>query len=79
MLINIKDETLDDMFRAVLVADWMRVKQEVKELKEKEHLLPHQQEDLAYSKKIKKAYERIIRYVYTHDEAEEIIGKRKNK
>lgn len=76
MLIDLKQETADDIFKKILIEDWSRLKQEVKEYKENENLLPHQQEDFNYSKKLKKAYERIIRYICTSDEADEIIGKK---
>ena len=76
MLIELKEDTVDEMFRKMIVEDWKRVKQEIRRLKEHDSLLPFQREDLEYNKKIKKAYERIIRYNHTHDEAEEIIGKK---
>ena len=75
MLVEIKEEALDDLYRKMIVEDWRLVKQEIKSLKKYENLPPHRQEDLKYSKKLKKAYERIIRYHYTRDEALEIIGK----
>ena len=76
MLIDIDPETLDDIVRKVLVEDWKRVRHEVRSLKNKETLLPHHEEDLKDMKKVKKAYETLIRYTHKHDEAFEILGKR---
>ena len=76
MLVEIDQQTLDDMFKKVLVEDWKSIKREIKDLKSREVLLDHHKEDLKYTKKNKKAYERLIRYTHTHDESEEILGRK---
>jgi hypothetical protein len=75
MLVELKQDALDDLYRKMIVEDWKLIKYEIKSLKGKENLPPHRQEDLDNIKKLKKAYERIIRYHYTREEALEIIGK----
>lgn len=75
MLVEIKEEALDDLYRKMIVEDWSLIKVEIRDLKRKENLIPCQKEDLVNLKKLKKAYEKIIRYHYTRDEALEIIGK----
>lgn len=75
MLVEIKEEALDDLYRKLIVEDWKLIKVEIRDLKRKENLIPCQKEDLVNLKKLRKAYEKVIRYHYTRDEALEIIGK----
>jgi len=77
MIVEIDQETLDRVFRQNLVEDLKRVQQDIDRLKVKETLPLHLEEDLRYNKKIKKAYELLIRYNFSYDEAVEILGKKK--
>jgi len=74
MLVEIDQETLDRMFKQTLVKDWELIKKEIKTLKHKSILLDHHKEELKFMKKTKKSYERVIRYCYSNDEANEILG-----
>ena len=79
MKIEIDCEAFDDIFKAILIKDWENVKGECRRLKSKETKYICDEDELKYNKKLKKSYERIIRYVCSHQEAEEIIGKRENE
>ena len=75
-------EALDEVFNAILVEDWNNVKDEYKNLKRKakvEPLPPFLQEDLVYTKKVKKAYETLIRYCLPYGRAKELLGEEKMK
>jgi len=76
MKIEIDHEAFDGIFKAILVDDLRAIKEEIKRLKGIETPYQHHKEDLKDQKKLKKAYERLIRYTHTAMEAEEILGKK---
>lgn len=78
MKLEIDSSAFDDIFKAILIEDWKTVKGEVNRLRSIESPYSHHLDDIKYNKKLKKAYERIIRYVCSHGEAEEILGKKEN-
>lgn len=73
---------MDEIFNAILVEDWKSVKLECKRMKnrlENDQPNPYTEtlkRDLKHEKKIRKAYETLIRYCFNASEAEEIIGKK---
>lgn len=77
MKIEIDTEFCDQLFKQILVEDWKLVKMELNRLKSIENPLSHHLEDLKIQKKLKKAYETIIRYTHSYDEANEIVGVKK--
>jgi hypothetical protein len=76
MKLEIESDAFDDLFKAILIDDWKKVKGEGMRLRSSENLYPNQKDEIKYNKKLRKAYERIIRYVCTYYEAEEILGKK---
>jgi len=76
MKIEIDIDAFDDIFKAIIIDDWTNAKSEVNRLKSIDNPQRHHKEDLKYYKKLKKAYERIIRYTHASMEAEEILGKK---
>lgn len=79
-------EALDQIFNAILVEDWRNVRDECKRLKkrikdEKENpAWTHAcEEDLVYNKKVRKAYETVIRYCLSYEQANELLGEEKCK
>lgn len=76
MKIEIDITAFDEIFKAIIVEDWQNTKKECDRLKAIENKFTHHKEDLKYQKKLKKAYERIIKYAFTAMEAEEILGKK---
>lgn len=73
-------EALDQLFNAILIEDWKNVRDEYKRIKKRikaeqdenfGHVLI---EDLKYNKKVKKAYETIIRYCLSHEESTQLLG-----
>lgn len=79
MKIEIDSEAFDDIFKAILVDDWSNINKEIKRLKDIDSPYKHHVEDLKYQRKLKKAYERLIRYTHASYEAEEILGKREKQ
>jgi hypothetical protein len=79
MLVDLDLESVEKIYLHNLIEDWQHVKRELKEYKGKETLLPHQKEDFKYLKKMKKAYEHIIRYSHCEADSEEILGPKKKK
>lgn len=73
MKIDLNQEFCDQIFKQILVEDWETIKKEIKRLNKFENRINHL-EDIKYQKKIKKAYETIIRYTHSYDEANEIVG-----
>lgn len=78
MKIEIDVDAFDDIFKAILIKDWENVKGECRRLKSIESSFTGHKEEIKYNKKLKKSYERIIRYVCSYTEAEEILGKKEN-
>lgn len=76
MKIEIETDAFDDIFKAILIDDWKKVKEEGKRLNSSEITFSTHEDEIKYNKKLRKAYERIIRYVCTYYEAEEILGKK---
>ena len=70
---------MDEIFNAILLDDWRIVKEECKRTKERlkeSQFKENLKRDLKHDKKVKKAYETIIRYCFSASEAEEILGKK---
>lgn len=76
MKLEIDVNAFDDIFKAILIKDWENVKGECERLKSIESNFVGHKDEIKYNKKLKKAYERIIRYVCSYMEAEEILGKK---
>ena len=77
MKVNLNYEAVDGIFKSVLVDDWKSIKAELiemKALKKQVQLPPHRLEDYKHQKKLKKAYEALIRYYFWSGEAESIIA-----
>lgn len=75
--IEVSDNTVDMIFRDILVEDYIRLCQDIKDL-EHRYLEAWEIEDLENNKKYKKAFKTILRYYLTHDEANELIQRMKN-
>lgn len=75
MEVKLNYEAVEEIFKSTLVEDYESLKKDIKTLKRKETLLPHQEIDLKSYKKTKKAYARVISYVFTHEEARAVLGK----
>ncbi len=73
---------MDEIFNAILVEDWRIIKEECKRQKQRiKNDQPNAytsvlKEDLKHDKKVRKAYETIIRYSFSESEAKEILGKK---
>lgn len=73
--IKIDYEMREKIFQQILTEDYEMVKNDIHTLFMKDgYLKPHEQEDLLDFLDIKKAMERMIRYYFTREEAEEILG-----
>lgn len=79
-------EALDEIFNAILIEDWRNVREECKRIKKriKEETQSSEwrhacEEDLEHNKKIRKAYETIIRYCLSYEKANELLGEEKCK
>ena len=72
----------EEITRKTLVEDWRMVKSDIRALKEAGKVKPlegFERQDLKDFKRIRKALERLIRYYYTREEYEAILGKKKEK
>ena len=80
MLVELRSEVFDDLFKKILIEDWKNVKSEIKRLKRLENRTRDgYEQELKFHKKLKKSYEYIIKYTHSYEEAEEIIGKKEKK
>jgi rRNA-processing protein FCF1 len=79
-------DALDEILNALVIEDWQTVKDEVKRLKRRlkdENINVSYkktlEEDLKFNKKVKKAYETILRYCLPYERAKELLGEEKCK
>ena len=67
-------DKFDEIYNSMLVEDWARVNESIKEIESKEVIRLCELEDLLYYKKVKDAYAVVIRYCHPLDDADEILG-----
>jgi len=67
-------DKFDEIYNSMLVEDWARVNESIKEIESKEVIRLCELEDLLYYKKVKDAYAVVIRYCHPADDADEILG-----
>jgi hypothetical protein len=78
-------EALDEIVNSILIEDWRNAKDEVKRLKKRlknplgGEYLKTLETDLKFHKKVKKAYEAVLRYSLPYEQANELLGEEKCK
>lgn len=76
--VELTDETVDMIFRDILVEDYIRLCRDIKELEANEGKLESwEREDLENNKYYRKGFKKILRYYLVHSEAEELINRMK--
>ena len=76
--VELSDNTIDMIFRDILVEDYIRLCRDIKDLEADEgNLESYQREDLMNNKYYRKGFKKILRYYLTHNEAEELIKRMK--
>jgi len=76
--VQLSDNTVDMIFRDILVEDYIRLCEDIKQLKANEaNLESWQLEDLENYKYYRKGFKKILRYYLTHDEAAELTQRMK--
>lgn len=73
MKIELDDDVVDNIVLSVLKKDYRRLCDEITDLKLKQTLQPHQQEDLKHSTEYKQAIEGVLRYYMYIGDAEKFI------
>ena len=71
--IDISEETMTMLLQGVLKADYVRMMQEMSELKSRTDLQPHEHEDLMDLEEYRKGFEILLNYYLPHYEASELI------
>jgi hypothetical protein len=76
--VELTDETVEMIFRDILVEDYIRLCRDIKELEANEGKLESwEREDLENNKYYRKGFKKILRYYLVHGEAEELINRMK--
>ena len=76
--VELTDETVEMIFRDILVEDYIRICRDIKELEANEGKLESwEREDLENNKYYRKGFKKILRYYLVHSEAEELINRMK--
>jgi hypothetical protein len=76
--VELTDETVEMIFRDILVEDYIRLCRDIKELEANEGKLESwEREDLENNKYYRKGFRKILRYYLLHSEAEELINRMK--
>jgi hypothetical protein len=71
--IDISEETMTMLLQGVLKADYVRMMQEMSELKSRTDLQPHEHEDLMDLEEYCNGFEILLNYYLPHYEASELI------
>jgi hypothetical protein len=71
--IDISEETMSMLFQRVLKADYVRIMQEMSELKSRTDLKSYESEDLLDLQEYCKGFEILLNYYLPHCEASELI------
>jgi hypothetical protein len=72
--IEISDETADSMFRDILKQDYLGLKRDIKNLKERGDLLPEfERKDLEFNQRIADAMEIVMEYYFVESTMLKII------
>lgn len=77
--IDISDETMSMLLQGVLKADYVRIMQEMSELKSRTDLQPHEHEDLMDLEEYCNGFEILLNYYLPHYEASELIDSMNQK
>ena len=77
MKIEISDETVDSIFRDMLIKDYGYIVEDIKRLENLESLPEHLKEDLADNKVFAEAFETLLKYYLPICEANELIKEMK--
>jgi len=77
MMIEISNETVDSLFRDMLIKDYGYMIEDIKRLEAREELPKHLKEDLEYNKELAGAFEALLRYYLPISEANELIEEMK--
>lgn len=77
MKIEISDETVDSIFRDMLIKDYGYIVEDIKRLENLESLPEHLKEDLADNKVFAEAFETLLKYYLPIYEANELIKEMK--
>jgi pimeloyl-CoA synthetase len=80
--IEIETDTLDAIFRQIIVEDYRSLCRDIKALKKERKtngLMEYQIEDLSDNIRYRDALKIAITYYFAHDEAREILGKKHDK
>ena len=72
--IDISEETMSMLFQDVLKADYVRMMQEISELKSRTDLESYEHEDLMDLEEYCKGFEILLNYYLPHYEASELIN-----
>jgi hypothetical protein len=76
--VELSDNTVDMIFRDILVEDYIRLCNDIKDLETKfDELESWEREDLVNNKYYRKGFKKILRYYLTRDEAEQLIQRMK--
>jgi hypothetical protein len=77
--IDISEETMTMLLQGVLKADYVRMMEEMSELKSRTDLQPHEHEDLMDLEEYCKGFEILLNYYLPHYEASELIDSMNQK
>ena len=72
--IEVSDETVDSLFRDILVEDYHRLRSDIYELSNRENLPQFEHEDLENNKRYFEAIKVLMEYYLPYDKAQAIIG-----
>jgi hypothetical protein len=76
--VELSDNTVDMIFRDILVEDYIRLCNDIKDLEAKfDELESWEREDLVNNKYYRKGFKKILRYYLTRDEADQLIQRMK--
>jgi hypothetical protein len=73
MMIEISNETVDSLFRDMLIRDYGYMIEDIKRLETREDLPKHLKEDLEHNIEFAAAFETLLRYYLPITEANELI------
>ena len=73
MMIEISNETVDSLFRDMLIKDYGYMIEDIKRLEAREELPKHLKEDLEHNIELAGAFETLLRYYLPITEANELI------
>ena len=73
MKIEISDETVDSLFRDILIKDYGYMIEDIKRLESRESLPTHLKEDLENNKMFVEAFETLLKYYLPFTEANTLI------